>query len=633
MKRITYAVTLCLMCVACFNQIPLLAAQSEGFDRYGGWTGIKGEATGCFHTQKIGNRWWIITPEGNVFFATVMSGVRFSGIPETGSKKRPYKETCLRKYANETMWAEASIRRLIEWGFNTIGNWSSKSVFSLSKLPYLIDIGIGKKAPNAIPKGYYGYFPDVFDPLFAESFRLNMEEKIKWYPQLTQDPWLIGYFLADEPSWYGTKNRRGALVDDFIALSENTYGKKAWRDFISKKYEKIENLNQAWEKNFNSFDELLQLKTIKDDREAITKDKLEFFKFIAEEFSRKIVGILREYDQYHMILGSRPTRHYPEVVEAVGKFTDIYALSYHQLNEGYSISPDYEKITDEIYRITDKPLLLGVTISAEDSGLPYGKVKTQHDRGISYWRYLRKVASNPNIVGLSWYQYFDPPRKCMDNKASNWGLVNEQDEPYEEAVKLISQANNMVYAYASGTSTFAPEFEGVLNLKKEEASEVSKQPLKTETIPIQNSGFEEGENGWKLQAWKGKSRASIDAFTKHSGKKALKIEGGPDEGWGSAGVGVQYKPNFALKPDFQYKLSAWIKTKDVENSAFVRIKVKYKSGKSAYFGTESAYGTADWKLINIEFTPNEENTVEYLGAQLVGRGIAWFDDITLEVKE
>jgi hypothetical protein len=39
-------------------------------DPYGGWKHIKGNATGFFHTEKIGNRWWIISPEGNGFIVT-----------------------------------------------------------------------------------------------------------------------------------------------------------------------------------------------------------------------------------------------------------------------------------------------------------------------------------------------------------------------------------------------------------------------------------------------------------------------------------------------------------------------------------------------------------------------------------
>ncbi|RLD23075.1 MAG: hypothetical protein DRI70_09855, partial [Bacteroidetes bacterium] len=31
-------------------------------DQYGGWTGLKFEATGFFHLVK-GKRWWLVTPE------------------------------------------------------------------------------------------------------------------------------------------------------------------------------------------------------------------------------------------------------------------------------------------------------------------------------------------------------------------------------------------------------------------------------------------------------------------------------------------------------------------------------------------------------------------------------------------
>jgi hypothetical protein len=39
---------------------------SSEFDKYGGWTGKKFEATGYFRVIKE-DRWWIVSPEGNVF--------------------------------------------------------------------------------------------------------------------------------------------------------------------------------------------------------------------------------------------------------------------------------------------------------------------------------------------------------------------------------------------------------------------------------------------------------------------------------------------------------------------------------------------------------------------------------------
>jgi hypothetical protein len=42
-------------------------AADPALDKYGGLTGIKGEATGFFHTEKIDDRYWLVTPEGNAF--------------------------------------------------------------------------------------------------------------------------------------------------------------------------------------------------------------------------------------------------------------------------------------------------------------------------------------------------------------------------------------------------------------------------------------------------------------------------------------------------------------------------------------------------------------------------------------
>jgi len=34
---------------------------------------VRGDATGFFHTQKIDDRWWLVTPEGNGFFGIGLS--------------------------------------------------------------------------------------------------------------------------------------------------------------------------------------------------------------------------------------------------------------------------------------------------------------------------------------------------------------------------------------------------------------------------------------------------------------------------------------------------------------------------------------------------------------------------------
>jgi len=616
---------------AVMNAAPVFP-ESSPFDKFGGWKGLQGTKTGAFHVEAIHERWWIVTPAGNVFWSTGVYSVRMSGIPETGTNRRPYQEAASNKYGSEQEWARITSLRLREWGFNTIGDWSSATICRQSGLVYVAGIDLPRTAPNVIAKGAYGYFPDVFDPAFQQSVYEAMEARFKSQAYLIDDPWLLGYFLADEPSWYGSKQRHGALTDDFIALPSDRNGKQVWVQFLKTKYNDIAALNSAWGTQYAGFEELLSVTKI-EDTESTIEDKKAFLKAIALQFSRVLFTTLRQFDPHHMVLGTRPTREYPEVIAAIGEYTDVFGMGLYGLNKGYEISEKYDSTIEELYSNTGKPILLGMLITGQDTGLPYGMMKTQRDRGVSYWRYLARVASDPRVVGIHWFQYFDPPRKCYDEKAANWGLVNEQDEPYEDAVSLIGQANHMVYAYALGVSNFTPEFDNPLGLKKSTPPGEDKEVnLKTIAIPVANGDFEARGQGWKMQAWKGGSKAEADSAQKHGGKHALKITGGPQEGWDAVGVAVQYSPNFVLKPGLNYKLSGWIKTEKVSDFAFIKIAGKTDTGGDYDYHTENTYGTHDWKRFETEFTPSEKNSIKYLVLQLVGKGTAWFDDILLEVS-
>ena len=604
-------------------------AEESQFDKFGGWKGLKGTKTGAFHVEQVNGRWWIITPAGHVFWSTGVYSVRFSGISDTETGKRPYQEASQGKYGSVNEWARVTRLRLRDWGFNTVGDWSSQEIYREPGFAYVIGIDLPKTAYNIIPEGYYGYFPDVFSKEFQDSVTAQIAERFRQQPFLLDDPWLLGYFLADEPAWYGSKQRRGALVDDYIRLDADKAGKQQWVAFAKLLFKDAQELNSAWNLNVKSFDELLTVKEIPD-TERVKADKLKFLKAIALQFSKVLFETLRAHDTHHMILGTRPARQYPEIIEAVGEYTDVFGISAYGLNDGYQVSKDYENSVSEMYSRSKKPLLLGFLLTAKDSGLPYGAVNTQRDRGISYWRYLGKIASDPRVVGVHWFQYFDPPEKCYDAMAANWGLVDGKDDPYEDAVQLIKRANKMVYAYALGLADFVPEFDGLFGLIKKEPPQAEQGPQKLINIPIRNNGFENKTAGWKLQTWKGDSRGAVDGDVTHEGKYALRITGG-GEGWDSVGVAVQTSPGILLKPEYDYLLSGWVKTKDVPDFAFIRIKTTGKAGKDAVYETEKAYGSGDWKKFEVKFSPRESQEVAYLAAQLVGKGTAWFDDVRLEV--
>ena len=97
-----------------FSFAPFASPQSPDLDKYGGVKNLKcAKATGWFHTQKIGNRWWLCTPLGNVFYAQMMNGV-------AGNGDSTIQSTIARKYPTTAAWTIAANARLENWNFNSL---------------------------------------------------------------------------------------------------------------------------------------------------------------------------------------------------------------------------------------------------------------------------------------------------------------------------------------------------------------------------------------------------------------------------------------------------------------------------------------------------------------------------------
>lgn len=86
-------------------------------DQYGGWTGLKGTATGFFHLEEIEGRNWFVTPDGNVFFGKALSHM-LSGDTQTAAT--------INFGNNKEKWIRDSVHRAREMGFNcALGGASS----------------------------------------------------------------------------------------------------------------------------------------------------------------------------------------------------------------------------------------------------------------------------------------------------------------------------------------------------------------------------------------------------------------------------------------------------------------------------------------------------------------------------
>ena len=75
-----------LVFVAAFLLASTLGAAPPQYDKYGGWSKLKGMKTGFFHTQQIKGRWWLVTPEGNVFISKACA---ISASKRKAGRRRP----------------------------------------------------------------------------------------------------------------------------------------------------------------------------------------------------------------------------------------------------------------------------------------------------------------------------------------------------------------------------------------------------------------------------------------------------------------------------------------------------------------------------------------------------------------
>lgn len=157
---------------------------------------------------------------------------------------------------------------------------------------------------------------------------------------------------------------------------------------------------------------------------------------------------------------------------------------------------------------------------------------------------------------------------------------------------------------------------------------------------IPNGGFENVVSGsgygwtdWQASGWsvwkaQGTCTITVDNTTYREGSRALKITSTDSTGkWPVMQTGI---PVTAGK---HYKLSGWIKTKDISNVVFLRAyftaaNVQIK-GAVVDFGWLS--GTKDWTYVEKEFTAIDgANGIELYNYFSNGTGTAWFDGLKLE---
>ena len=306
------------------------------WDQYGGWKdGPTLKATGFFYPAKHDGRWWLVDPEGKLFLSHGIDCVNigevtaiddrrnwFRDLPSPdgefkefysksgaimGHYNQKWETTCFsfsganmfRKYGPDwrNSFRDMAHRRLRSWGMNTIGNWSEAQVSEQHRTPYVTAVWVEKAKPLMGSKGYWGKFPDVFDPDFTQKIQQGIaKHKAKSF----NDPWCIGHFVDNEYSW----GDELSLAVAALSSPAEQVAKKVFIDDLKVKYGTIDKLNQAWGTSHESWDALLA-STTPPDRTKASEDLLAFYIKTADMYFRTVRDAVKQAAPNNLYLGCR----------------------------------------------------------------------------------------------------------------------------------------------------------------------------------------------------------------------------------------------------------------------------------------------------------------------------------------
>lgn len=443
------------------------------WDEYGGWgNGPTLDATGFFRVQKYEGKWWLVDPQGKLFWSHGMDCVNgydntpiserehwFAHYPGAQPEFAEFVSTaghiirdyyqgkqpqCFdfaaanlkRKYGDDwkTKHADIAHRRLRSWGMNTIANWSDPAIYLMRRTPYCVAIHSGGK-PLQGSQGYWGQFRDVFDPSFEESLRRTMAGQVG---TTAGDPWCIGYFVDNELSWGDDTS----LAIATLLSPPDQMAKQVFVADLRGKYETIDRLNQAWGTNHVSWEALLQSREAPDKAKA-GEDLRAFYTKTAEQYFRICRDCVKEVAPNNLYLGCRLAWTNDLVGAAAAKYCDVVSYNLYWRDVSNFQMPGG----------LDVPLIIGeFHFGALDRGLFHTglvPVESQDARAEAYRSYVRGCLKHPQFVGCHWFKYRDEctTGRPLDCENYQIGFLDICDRPYPETIAASRDVGYTMYEF------------------------------------------------------------------------------------------------------------------------------------------------------------------------------------------
>jgi hypothetical protein len=384
------------------------------YDEYGGITnmGIKGRATGYFHTEKINGKTYIINPNGNPYYALGVNTL-------TDGATENQREAALDKYGSVEGFYEGVATEMIrDFGLNTAFgvNETGSRVLSKNGISYVVGLsGISSYMSSlglSISTGgssefLYNNTMNVFDPDFPIYVDEKIGEKASLY---ANDPCLLGYTCDNEIPGTADYLERYLTLDYNEPVNAFSYA-TAWTWF---RY-KTEEVNPSLE-------------------DVTPEMNQEFLAFVYNTYFKTISSTIDKYDSNHMYIGNRSNTPKQEgYLRAAGQYLDLFTVNLYGRQNYININETIELM----HKYTGLPFIVtefGVRAleSVDMNGYALGNyhdtacwlVQTQQQRANSYESYVLNLLESNNCVGWILYRFRDNDQTLYGDAEGNVYLLS-----------------------------------------------------------------------------------------------------------------------------------------------------------------------------------------------------------------
>ena len=384
------------------------------YDAFGGVTnlGVKGEATGYFHTETIGGKIYIINPLGNPYYAL---GVNTLTTGATTNQK----DASLAKYGSEEGFYEGVAKEMInDFGLNTafgvnevgsavLGQNGISYVVGLSGITsYMGSLGLSISTGGS-SEFLYNNTMNVFDPDFPVYVDKAIGAKAALY---ANDTSLLGYTCDNEIPGTADYLERYLSLDYNEPVNAFSYA-TAWTWFCRKTGK------------------------INPSPDLVTPEmNQEFLAFVYNTYFKTISSTIDKYDPNHMYIGNRSNTPDQEgYLRAAGQYLDLFTVNLYGRQSYQSINNRIEKM----YKYTGLPFIvtefgMRALESVDMNGYPLGNYhdtacwlfETQQQRANSYESYVLNLLESGNCLGWILYRFRDNDQTLYGDDQGNVYLLS-----------------------------------------------------------------------------------------------------------------------------------------------------------------------------------------------------------------